>query len=71
MLILTRKPGQLFTIAPDTLLDPTTPVSVLFHSPIEILVTQVSGIQVKIGVQAHPCSRSCVMSCTASEKNKI
>ncbi|HLQ25355.1 MAG TPA: carbon storage regulator [Acidiferrobacterales bacterium] len=54
MLILTRKPGQLFTIAPDTLLDPTTPVSVLFHSPIEILVTQVSGIQVKIGVQAHP-----------------
>jgi sRNA-binding carbon storage regulator CsrA len=54
MLILTRKPGQLFMITPDTLLDPATPVSVLFHTPIEIVVTQVNGIQVKIGVQAHP-----------------
>jgi sRNA-binding carbon storage regulator CsrA len=54
MLILTRKPGQCIHIAPHESLDPATPVGELFREgPIAVMVTQVEGGQVKLGIQAH------------------
>ncbi len=55
MLILTRKPGQALTIRPEQDLDPTTPVGTLFDDgAIRIEITGVQGIQVRLGVVAHP-----------------
>ncbi len=55
MLILTRKPGQAVKIKPDESLDPLTPVSAFFvDGPIEVVVTQVNGYQVKLGIRADP-----------------
>ena len=55
MLVLTRRPGESIKIKPDAALDPNTPVGSLFaDGPIEIIVTQVNGQQVKLGIIAHP-----------------
>lgn len=55
MLILTRRPGQLLTIAPKTGLDPSLPIAELFRDgPIEILVSRIDDGQVRIGIHAHP-----------------
>ena len=54
MLILTRHPGQLIAIQPGPTLHPATPIARVFgEGPIEILVTQVRGQQVSLGVSAH------------------
>ena len=54
MLILTRKPGQSLTIRPERNLDLSTPIEQLFaDGPIRVLVTNVSGVQVQLGVAAH------------------
>jgi len=55
VLILTRRQGQLVRIEPDPRLDPSTPVGELFlDGPIEVLVTHISGSQVRLGILAHP-----------------
>lgn len=55
MLVLTRKPGQLIRIKPDPALDFATPIRELFvPGPIEVQVLRVSGVQVKLGIFAHP-----------------
>lgn len=54
MLILTRKPGQLVTIAPQPNVDPATGVWELFRTPIEIVVVQTIGTGVRIGINADP-----------------
>ncbi len=55
MLVLTRKPGQSIKIQLDETLPWKTPVGKLFvDGPIEIIVTQVNGQQVKLGIIAHP-----------------
>lgn len=55
MLILTRKQGQALAIRPVWQLDPATPVELLFRNgAIRIVVTGVSGPQVRLGVSAHP-----------------
>jgi len=53
MLIITRKPGQAVCIelAPDV--DPATPIGeILTDGAIEIIVAQVRGMYVKLGVSA-------------------
>ena len=36
-------------------MDPNTPISALFeHAPIEIIVARVLGVQVRLGISAHP-----------------
>ena len=53
MLIITRKPGQIIRVelAADT--DPATPIGeVLAEGAIEIIVAQVHGAYVKLGVAA-------------------
>ena len=53
MLVLKRKEGERIRIELDPLLDPATPVGELFKGRgIEIVVTQVSGAQVKLGIEA-------------------
>ena len=55
MLVLTRKPGQSIKIKLDEVLPWKTPVGSLFaDGPIEIIVTQINGGQVKLGIIAHP-----------------
>ena len=55
MLILTRRPGQMFIIDLDESVDPNTPAGELFaDGPVQIVVTQVQGAQVKLGITAHP-----------------
>ena len=54
MLVLTRKSGQIITIQPHASLCPATPIAQLFaNGPIEIVVTQVWGNAVRLGIQAH------------------
>jgi sRNA-binding carbon storage regulator CsrA len=54
MLILTRKPGQTIQIRPACTLHPDTRVKDLFAAgPIEILVAELDGRQVKLGITAH------------------
>ena len=54
MLILTRQPGQAFTIAPQLNLNPGTTVAELFAGgPIQVRVTSVKGDRVRIAVTAH------------------
>lgn len=54
MLILTRKPGQALTIRPERNLDLSTPIEHLFaDEPIRVMVMNVSGAQVRLGVAAH------------------
>jgi len=53
MLIITRKPGQVIRIelSPDT--DPATPIGeILAEGAIEVIVAQVCGAYVKLGVSA-------------------
>jgi sRNA-binding carbon storage regulator CsrA len=53
MLIITRNPGQVIRIelAPDT--DPATPIGeILAEGAIEVIVAQVRGVYVKLGVSA-------------------
>lgn len=53
MLVLTRKPGQKIRVMPAAALDPHLTVAELFaKGPIEIVVTHVQGLQVKLGVHA-------------------
>lgn len=53
MLVLTRKPGQKFRILPGKGIDPNLTVRELFEKgPIEIIVTQIQGMQVKLGITA-------------------
>ena len=53
MLVLKRKTGERIRIELDPTLDPATPVSELFNgSGIEIVVTHVSALCVKLGIQA-------------------
>ncbi len=55
MLVLTRKPGQSIMIEPDATLDLRTPIGELFRAgPIEVVVTHVNHLQVKVGIHAHP-----------------
>ncbi|MDA8362235.1 MAG: carbon storage regulator [Gammaproteobacteria bacterium] len=55
MLILSRRPGQSFHIFPSPQLTPDTPVEMVFGSaPIEITVTRVLGMQVRLGISTHP-----------------
>lgn len=55
MPLLTRKPGQSLTIYPQPSLDPATPVQRLFsEGPIRIRIAGVSGLLVRVGVDAHP-----------------
>jgi sRNA-binding carbon storage regulator CsrA len=54
MLILTRKSGQRIHIGLHESLDPATPVGELFRDgAITVMVTQIDGGQVKLGIQAH------------------
>ena len=55
MLILTRKPGQVVRIDLMENLDPKTPVGDLFvGGPIQVVITSVNGMQVKLGLNADP-----------------
>jgi len=55
MLILSRWPGEVLQIQPGPDIDPATPVAMLFdRAPIEIIVTRVLGLQVRLGINAHP-----------------
>ncbi len=55
MLVLSRKPGQSVKIELEEELPWKTPVGLLFaDGPIEIIITQVNGQQVKLGIVAHP-----------------
>jgi len=55
MLILTRRVGQRIIIDLDETVDPNTPAGELFAGgPVQIVVTQVQGAQVKLGITAHP-----------------
>lgn len=54
MLVLTRKLGEAIRIKPHETLDSNTPVKDLFaDGPIEVVVTQIDGPQVKLGIHAH------------------
>ncbi len=54
MLVLTRKPDQIIAIQPHASLCSTTPIAQLFaNGPIEIVVPQVWGNAVRLGIQAH------------------
>lgn len=54
MLILTRQPGQAFSIAPQPNLNPTTTVAELFAAgPISVRVMRIKGDRVRFGVEAH------------------
>jgi len=53
MLILTRRVGQSFIIAPGTSLDPATSIGELFRQgPIEVSVSSVRGGRVKLNIVA-------------------
>lgn len=53
MLIITRKRGQIIRIAPAPNTDPATPLSDIFaEGPIEVIVAQVRGSHVRLGVTA-------------------
>ena len=55
MLILTRKSGQVVIIDMMEDLDPKTPIGELFaRGPIQIMVTDIQGTQVKLGFTADP-----------------
>ena len=55
MLILTRKSGQVVIIDMMEDLDPQTPIGELFaRGPIEVMVTDIQGTQVKLGFTADP-----------------
>ncbi len=55
MLILSRKAGQIIRIGPAPGVDPLLPVGMFFDSgPIEIIVTEIRGYEVKLGIDAHP-----------------
>ncbi len=55
MLILSRRPGEALHIFPGPRLNPSTTVATLFGSaPIEVIVTRVLGMQVRLGISTHP-----------------
>ena len=54
MLLLTRKPGQAFTIQPGKGLDWQMPLACLFgDGPIVVVVSRINEDEVKIGIRAH------------------
>lgn len=54
MLVLTRKIGQCIDIELHESLDPATPIGELFRDgPIKVMVTHLSGEQVRIGIRAN------------------
>lgn len=56
MLILTRKTGERVRIELHPGVDPATPAGELFkHGPIEVTVTRINALQVRLGIEAHPC----------------
>lgn len=55
MLIITRKAGQIICIELDPETDPATPIGEIFaEGAIEIIVAQVRGSYVRLGVSAPP-----------------
>lgn len=53
MLVLTRKAGQAISIEPQEGMDLNTPIRALFEKgPIEVVVLQVSGNHVRVGINA-------------------
>ncbi len=55
MLILSRRPGEVLQIFPSPQLSPDTTVSALFSpAPIEVIVTQILGMRVRLGISTHP-----------------
>ena len=53
MLILTRRVGQRFIVAPGSAIDPKMTVAELFRQgPIEVCVAAVSGSRVKLNIEA-------------------
>lgn len=53
MLIITRKRGQAIRIEPAPGTDPATPIGDIFaHGPIEVLVSQIRGSQIRLGIIA-------------------
>ena len=53
MLVLTRKPGHIVEIRPDTTLDLSTPVGELFaQGPIQVTTLQISSTHVRLGISA-------------------
>lgn len=53
MLIITRTVGQMIRIELDPTLDPETPVGRIFaQGPIEIMVAQARGAQIRLGITA-------------------
>lgn len=55
MLVLKRKSGERIRIEPDPRLSPATPIGELFRDgAIEIVVSDVNAMYVKIGIDADP-----------------
>lgn len=55
MLVLKRKSGERIRIEPDPCLSPATPIGELFRDgAIEIVVSDVNAMYVKIGIDADP-----------------
>ena len=55
MLVVTRKQGERVRIELNPSFDPSTPVGELFiGGPIEVVVTRVTGSNVRLGIRAHP-----------------
>lgn len=53
MLIISRKRGQIIRIEPAPGTDPATPIGDIFaQGPIEIIVAQVRGSQIRLGITA-------------------
>lgn len=53
MLIITRKRGQIIRIEPAPGTDPATPIGDIFaQGPIEVIVAQVRGSQIRLGITA-------------------
>ncbi len=55
MLVLTRKPGQKLFVGLDEKIDPIMTAQELFSGgPIEVVVAEVRGAQVRFGIRADP-----------------
>ena len=52
MLVLARKEGESFLIQPADDINPDMTVQELFSQPVEFLITQIKGGQVRVGIKA-------------------
>ena len=52
MLVLARKEGESLIIQPADDINPDMTVQELFSQPIEVLITQIKGCQVRVGIKA-------------------